>query len=146
MSRNTHPLGLILLSAAALAVAFVSFMLHQALAAFLGRSGAVAPLQERRREILEKEKALVLRSIKELEFDRAMGKIDEADFDQIGSRLRARALTLMQDLERADRSEDASRASARLRSRSTVCATCGTPNDADARFCKQCGRAVERDE
>ena len=63
----------------------------------------VAPLvAERRRRrassaprraaaLLEREKALALRTIKELEFDRAMGKVSEADFDEMAARLRARA-------------------------------------------------------
>ena len=51
--------------------------------------------------ICEREKALVLRSIKELEFDHAMGKVSEADFADISPRLRARALDVMADLDRA---------------------------------------------
>jgi len=104
----------------------------------------VAPLLERRREILEKEKALVLRSIKELEFDRAMGKIGESDFAEIGSRLRARALALMEDLERTTPPP----ADAQVRSVETnpvrrTCPACGTSNDVDAKYCKQCGSAVQ---
>ncbi len=49
---------------------------------------------------LVRDKALILRSIKELEFDHAMGKVSEADFADISARLRARALALMQDIER----------------------------------------------
>ncbi len=37
---------------------------------------------------MEREKALVLRSIKELEFDRAMGKVSPRDFDEMSTRLR----------------------------------------------------------
>ena len=44
------------------------------------------------RAALEREKALVLRSIKELEFDRAMGKVSPKDFDEMAGRLRARAI------------------------------------------------------
>ena len=45
----------------------------------------------RTRAALEREKTLVLRSIKELEFDRAMGKVSEKDFAEMSARLRARA-------------------------------------------------------
>ena len=45
----------------------------------------------RTRAALEREKALVLRSIKELEFDRAMGKVSEQDFAEMSTRLRTRA-------------------------------------------------------
>ncbi len=138
-ARNTHPLALVLLSASALAAGVVALAIHRAVAAFLGRGGDITPLGERQREVLEREKALVLRSIKELEFDRAMGKIGIADFEAISSRLRARALTLMQDLARTPASEPAARQAAASR---RACPSCGTPNDADAKFCKNCGRAL----
>ena len=48
---------------------------------------------------LEREKALTLRSIKELEFDRAMGKVSPQDFEEMAGRLRARALGIMKQLD-----------------------------------------------
>src|SRR5215510_11931809 len=48
-------------------------------------------LSERTRAVLEREKALALRSIKELEFDRAMGKVSEGDYHDMSARLRTRA-------------------------------------------------------
>ena len=75
--------------------------LHRAVSALLSQNDEPAPLGERQRAVLEREKALVLRSIKELEFDRDMKKIGEADFSAITSHLRARALALMQDIDRA---------------------------------------------
>ena len=53
----------------------------------------------RTRAALEREKALALRSLKELEFDRAMGKVSEADFAEVAERLRARAMRVMQQLD-----------------------------------------------
>jgi hypothetical protein len=138
-ARNTEPLALVLLSAAAIAAGLVTLALHHALAAFLGKGGRVAPLGERRRDVLEREKALVLRSIKELEFDRAMGKVGEPDFSAIASRLRARALTLMQDLEQAPAAlETAAPPAASPR----TCPSCATRNDPDAKFCKSCGQGL----
>ena len=100
---------------------------------------------------------LALRSIKELEFDRAMGKVSNQDFDEMSSRLRARAMGLMLQLdERRSPYRDA--IERELQSRiagdrdskqpstqpiapppSGLTCTCGTTNDADARFCKSCG-------
>jgi hypothetical protein len=54
---------------------------------------------ERARTALEREKALVLRSIKELEFDRAMGKVSPRDFDEMSGRLRARAMMLIRQAD-----------------------------------------------
>jgi hypothetical protein len=53
----------------------------------------------RTRAALEREKTLALRSIKELEFDRAMGKVSEKDFAEMSGRLRARAARLMRQLD-----------------------------------------------
>ena len=41
----------------------------------------------------------MLRSIKELEFDFAMKKVAQADFDEMSARLRARAIGLMRQLD-----------------------------------------------
>jgi len=51
------------------------------------------------RAALEREKNLLLRSIKELEFDHAMGKVGEADFQDMSLRLRARAVRLIEQLD-----------------------------------------------
>ena len=57
------------------------------------------PLSSAHAPALEREKMLVLRSLKELEFDRAMGKLSPTDFDEMAGRLRARALSLMKQLD-----------------------------------------------
>lgn len=53
----------------------------------------------RTRAALEREKNLLLRSIKELEFDRAMGKVAEGDYEEMVGRLRSRAVRLLQQLD-----------------------------------------------
>jgi hypothetical protein len=143
---QTHPAALLLLSAAVVAAGLAGFAAYRALGAFFGFSGSdAAPLTTSARDGLLREKALTLRSIKELEFDHAMGKISHADFHDMGGRLRARALDLMEALERtpampAARSRPSRTSEAPLPVR--TCAGCGTAYDDDARFCKQCGRAV----
>jgi hypothetical protein len=42
---------------------------------------------------------LALRSIKELEFDRAMGRVSDDDFKEMSGRLRTRAARLMRQLD-----------------------------------------------
>ena len=61
-----------------------------------------AQLSHRARAALEREKALALRSLKELEFDRAMGKLSDRDFEEMSGRLRARALALMKQLDEGE--------------------------------------------
>jgi hypothetical protein len=110
----------------------------------------VSTIGVRARAALEREKMLALRSIKELEFDRAMGKVSEEDFAEMSARLRLRAARLMRQLDAAagyrDRIErDLAR---RLGERATaapaapVCAKCSTSNEVDARFCKGCGERL----
>jgi len=55
---------------------------------------------QRTRVALEREKLLTLRSIKELEFDRAMGRLSDEDWNEMSGRLRARAARLMRQLDR----------------------------------------------
>ena len=113
------------------------------------------PLSERMRSTLEREKALTLRSIKELEFDRAMGKVSAKDFDEMAGRLRTRAIGLMKQLDHDDagfralierdlQTRLAERPAPRPKTATTLgaCAGCGTTNDADAIFCKRCGRKL----
>jgi hypothetical protein len=142
VSRNTHPAALVMLSAAIVSAGLVGAALHAAITGFFGGEAVEKTVTGRTREFLEQEKALVLRSIKELEFDRAMRKISDQDFAEIGGRLRARALELMQALEgraepgEAPGPEKPAKAAAGDR---TTCPACHEPVEADARFCKNCG-------
>lgn len=104
----------------------------------------------RTRAALERDKELTLRAIKELEFDRAMGKVSDADFSEMRDRLRARAVRLMTQLDgaamyRAQIERDLVEASGAgwAGRASGGCSACGTDNDGDARFCKHCGQAFK---
>ena len=104
---------------------------------------------QRTRAALEREKLLALRAIKELEFDRAMGKLSEADWQEMSGRLRARAARLMRQLDagagyREQIEQDLAKRLGDARTGASApaarfCAACATANDADARFCKNCG-------
>jgi len=100
----------------------------------------------RTRAALERDKQLVLRALKELEFDRAMGKISAEDFEQMRDRLRARALRLIRQLDEAQswRAQIERDLEALLQARATTpaCSRCGAAADPDARFCKMCGQAL----
>lgn len=115
-------------------------------------------LAGRTRAALEREKMLVLRSIKEVEFDRAMKKISDADYQDMVARLRVRATGLIRQLDgksgyRALIDRDlqalvggvpapaASAAPVAPTPAAWACQACGVKNDADARFCKSCGTA-----
>jgi hypothetical protein len=117
-----------------------------------------AAIGRRTREALEREKMLALRTLKELEFDRAMGKMSDVDFQEMSARLRARAGRLIrqldagaghrerieQELARRLAAEPAAPDAPVESGRSwtmvvRVCGACETKNEADARFCKSCG-------
>ena len=148
VARDTHPAALVLLSAAIVSAGLVGAALHASIAGFFASQATDhTTVSARTREFLEQEKALVLRSIKELEFDRAMRKVSDQDFAEIGGRLRARAMEIMQVLDSAPpaavpnpppaaRAATANQAPA---SADRVCPSCGIAGDADARFCKSCG-------
>jgi hypothetical protein len=142
MARHTHPAALLLISAAVLASGYTAYAVHRALAGLWSGTAAEEPLGIRHREVLLQEKALVLRAIKDLEFDFGMKKVSEADYQDMLGRLRTRALMLMQQLERTPDVLPAEPRPAERRPAAVTCARCRTRNEPDAKFCKQCGERL----
>src|SRR5260221_11079712 len=101
MARPSAPENLILISITIGAAGAAALCFYRILAPLVAPHTDLdrQPLSERMRVDLEREKALTLRSIKELEFDRAMGKVSPQDFDEMAGRLRARALGIMKQLD-----------------------------------------------
>lgn len=165
VSTGQTPAGIILLSLTIFTAAVVGVATWRTLSPLTGSDerGGVQLLGGRTRAALEREKALVLRSIKELEFDHAMRKISDKDFAEMSARLRSRATGLIRQLDagRTYRQEIEQEISKRVakpdvgrvlsgvpgepdRARPTrSCSTCRTENDPDARFCKSCGSKLE---
>jgi len=105
-------------------------------------------------------KRRVLRALKDLESEHAIGKIDDADYDAIASRYREEAKSVMRELDEevAPRRAEAEKlaqeyvatrgkgaktggnlAQPAKKGDRIACASCGTSNEPDATFCKQCG-------
>ena len=163
VSRGQTPAGIVLLSLTIFSAASVGIAAWRTLAPFAG-----ADVRRRRpivggrpRAALEREKTLVLRSIKDLEFDRAMGKVSQNDFDEMNTRLRSRAARLIGQLDAGAgyRNEIEKEVARRVGSRSEktiptsgsgttvavsarACPACSKDNDVDAQFCKHCGTSV----
>ena len=151
VATGQSPANIIILSLTVVSVSFVGLGAYRMLSPLV--SAEVEPPMTfggRTRVALEREKTLVLRSIKELEFDFAMGKIAKADFDEMSARLRSRALGLMRQLDEGGgyREQIAKEVEKRLSGdpvaapkpdTAGTCAGCGTQNDRDAKFCKNCG-------
>ena len=151
--RFTRPEHLVLLSMGIVAAAIAAAAMHRTLLPLVSPEQILGDSRRsaRQRQALEREKRLVLRSIKELEFDRAMGKVEEPDFDDMVGRLRQRAVGLMQRIEVGEAGlreriagdlASLKQPKASRKVSAQQCAECKTLNDADARFCKTCGAAL----
>jgi hypothetical protein len=115
--------------------------------------------------------AVALRALKEVEFDRATGKLSDADYDQLKAKYTAEAVAAMREagtamrdagsitpvhppariphpacLEHGPRPEQdaqfCSDCGRRLGAAPGYCARCGTALEGDARYCNGCGARV----
>ena len=84
----------------------------------------------------ETPRGRALLAIRDLEFDRETGKIGEADFQALKTRLSWEAVRV---LDREAPAGPASPVPAVAESRPGPCPTCGPRPEADARFCSRCG-------
>jgi hypothetical protein len=159
VATGQSPANIIILSLTVVSVSFVGLGAYHLLLPLVAKDVAAPPMiAGRTRVALEREKTLVLRSIKELEFDYAMGKVAKADFDDMSARLRSRAAGLIRQLDAGGgyKEQIAREVEIRLKedtaqadtakaghAEATVepgsCGSCGTVNDEDAKFCKNCG-------
>ncbi|MGE0591107.1 MAG: zinc ribbon domain-containing protein [Vicinamibacterales bacterium] len=101
LASGQSPAAIVLLSLTVFAAAAVGAAAWRTFGPLAGDDDMAAQrtLGGRTRAALEREKALALRSIKELEFDRAMGKVSDRDFAEMTTRLRARAVRLIRQLD-----------------------------------------------
>ena len=99
-------------------------------------------------------------AIKDLEFDRAMNKLSDADYKSMRSKLEAKAVSILQELdgvvgvskppEQAKRTqlsdEEIEKRIQQMRggAKKVQCAKCGTPGAANDRFCAKCGAPMNR--
>ena len=127
----------------------------------------ILALQRRETDALAEQKRRVLRALKDLESEHAIGKIDEADYQTFVARYREEAKAIMRQMDLA---ASPARAEAERLARDYLagrglgsknedvksdgpvppervgCPGCGASNEADAAFCKKCGAAVIRGE
>ena len=149
-TRGQSVTAIVLLTVLMATTALVAIGVLRMLRPLVSSDGDQTPMVGgRTRAAMEREKMLALRAIKELEFDRAMGKLSDADWQEMSGRLRARAARLIRQLDDGagyrDRIEQdlAKRLGPVSASVAAgVCGSCGTKNDGDARFCKSCGQKL----
>jgi hypothetical protein len=121
-------------------------------------------------DALSEQKRRVLRALKDLENERAIGKIEEADYEMLVARYRDEAKAVMREmdlevaplrgeaekvarsflkkrgLEPEDSPETAIEATVEAPAASgerVTCAKCRTSNEPDATFCKKCGASLD---
>jgi hypothetical protein len=95
-------------------------------------------------------RAVALRALKEIEFDRATGKLGDADYDALKGKYTAEALEALREdaavkvpPEAARRPAGAAPASrAAAPSAARACPTHGARPESDADFCSECGRRL----
>jgi len=110
-------------------------------------------------------RAVALRALKEIEFDRATGKLSDADYDALKQKYTALAVEALRDAsqpraiahpsslishpacpQHGPRSEPGAQfcgeCGRRLSSAHGFCGRCGAALEADAHFCNACGNSV----
>jgi len=150
--------GTVFLGLGWLSILATGYLLVKTVSSFDLRVGADASgeLSHGRRSELEREKKLLVKAIKEVEFDRESGKLEGGEAAEAIARYRARAVEILRLLDEGqDREYEAlieSELAKRLAATAPAtapaiapraCAACQTTNDDDAAFCKKCGAKLE---
>src|SRR5262249_23511899 len=106
-----------------------------------GETGAAG-----RRDDLEREKKLLLKAIKEVEFDRDTGKLDTGEAADAIRRYRGRAVDILRQLDESPARRYETQIEEELARRlvDSGCPSCGAKLDDDAAFCKKCGAKVAK--
>jgi hypothetical protein len=122
-----------------------------------GRKGPELPPEPEAPE--ETRRGVALLALKEIEFDRATGKLSDADYEMLKSRYSAEALAALDAEEKtpdpkpaAIPSDPEQLVAARLQllragpvrgDGGRVCLRCGPRPEPDARFCSRCGLSLD---
>jgi cytochrome c-type biogenesis protein CcmI len=152
--------------AAALIIAGVALFVAAPLASGLGRRRSKTA-REAGLDRLAHERGLAVQGLRELEFDREMGKLSDADYDTLKTALENRALKAMQETDQLrDELRKSSLSIAPTPAPEAVkkpaepppvlvlrpetrpsnihfCPQCGARTLKDARFCAECGTALK---
>lgn len=127
-----------LLALAALAYVLFPLFAQEPSARRVSRAAPPAPAHGREEDAVD--------ALREIEFDRATGKLSDTDYEALKATYTARALAAMRarDASVAEQAlpvEDAAEAAVqRVRMRLEECATCGPRPEPDAIYCSSCGR------
>ena len=131
-----------------LAVAALAYVLYPLLFETSGSSARARPRVARVASTGGDEDAVA--ALREIEFDRATGKLSDVDYDDLKTRYTQRALEAMRSSGAAGASDapsvavDAAEAAVlAVRRRLRSCARCGPRPEADAVYCSSCGTYLD---
>ena len=136
-----------LVAGVAVAIATMAFVLEP-LVRRIGDAGPVAPEPELTPlEESESPKVQALLALKEIEFDKATGKLSDADYAELKARYGRQAIAAMDAEQTQARvvagAEDPAEALIRAaRQDLAVCPSCGPRPETGATFCSECGRPL----
>ncbi|MDA0745192.1 MAG: zinc ribbon domain-containing protein [bacterium] len=142
-----------IIAAYILIAAVVLIFVFRPLFASRGELEEATRKEDRRRKLME-DREMLYDSIRELDFDYRMGKVEDDDYKETRSRYQAQAVGLMKTIDqtngRPDVIEDQieqeiaalRRSSKNEPIRPATCPDCGSITPPSARFCPQCGKTV----
>jgi uncharacterized membrane protein YccC len=140
--------GTVFLSFGWIAILVTGYLLVRAASSFDLRVGmeTIGDLSASRRTELVREKKLLVKAIKEAEFDRDSGKLEGGEADESIGRYRARAVEILRLLDEGPSRQyegliekEVARRLAETPAADPACLVCKSKNDEDAAFCKKCG-------
>jgi hypothetical protein len=80
-------------------------------------------------------------ALREIEFDRATGKLSDGDYDELRTRYTQQALAALRVGDGAQSPDDEAEAAvSAFRSQLKQCTTCGPRPEPDATYCSSCGK------
>jgi len=119
-----------------LATGFVVYPLFQR------SKGEPVSVGRRKLEGLLWEKQATYLALKDLEFDRAMGKLSEADYQELSQRYKGKAISILKRLDEREAEIEAEVAKIRAQRGSMACPRCQATLRPEAKFCSACGSAL----
>jgi hypothetical protein len=104
-----------------------------------------APEVERASPALQRQREALYASIRDLDHDYEVGKVEASDYRVLRDSLRARAVATLRAEREAPRPEAETEPRADTQATNGFCTACGAPRRQADRFCSQCGQRLDTD-
>ncbi len=131
-----------------ISVAVVAWPFFSPATEVVGGPGISNPMVEN----LVSQRDATYAAIKELEFDRAMGKLSDADYRSMRAKYETKAVAILQELDGMKKTQppralpvesaDSIEQEVQRLRRGALCPKCGTPHSAGDAFCAKCGTTL----